>query len=313
MEERKFPKTTGIKATGKCGHDYDKRIALDTLAGSFRTAENIEAVALLIMREQDFARQQDCPTCHALDITEIVQQTEGALTRWLGVEPLPVLTGTKRTIGFAMDIRHQALLRSLSSQRQSGMSVLTGDRFVQVFVLDAVTSKWGTRAPTGPASPDLASLVKGAEALERMGLYGLTFRARYFREEYSHTEVLSDWLIYRHAMLEWMNPFYQQTEASFWIRHHKGTERYQQTSTVAGARYDAFSESLAADIVANTVAWEDRLEAYTAFTAMVGRAGSVERQALAFAEPGSPLPEVLEQMTVMRALTGSDPVPVTPF
>lgn len=313
MEERKFPKTTGIRAEGKCGHEFDTRIPLDQFGGQFRTPENIASVDHLIKRQQDELKKHTCPTCHALDVTEIHQQSEYALTQWLGVDPLPVLKGSKREIGFAMEVRHNALIRMLANRRASGMSLLGESRFVQAFILDAVNAKWGRVPEDAPASPDMIALVKGAESLERMGFYSLTFWSRFFQET-TGAQVLSGWLVYRHAMLETMNLFYVETDASFWIRQQKGNERYlQPRSGVSVASHNAFAESLAADIVAHAAVWEERVEAYAAFRAMLSDHGTVESQALAHSESETPLKDMLEQMSVMRALVGPDRSMYTPF
>jgi hypothetical protein len=314
MEERKFPRTTGIRAEGKCGHEYDKRMPLDSYAGKFRTPENVAKVDAIIKEYQEHLKTSVCPTCHALNSTEMHEQQGAALTRWLGVDPLPELKGTKRTIGFAMEIRHDAMLRLLRSRRQSGMSLLGTSSVVQAFIMDAIEAKWGKfRSEERPASPDIAALMKGAESLERMGFYGLTAFSYAFYRETTCEEVLSDWLLYRHAMLQSTHPLYTETDASYWIRQHKGTARYQVTRVFPSPSYEAFTESMAADVVARTVAWEDRSEAYAAFKAMVSDAGTIEQESLEHSETGTSFKDMLEQMSVMRALAGPDRTKVFPF
>lgn len=316
IEERKFPRTTGIPARGECGHEYSKRIPLDKYSGKFRTPENLKAVEKVVRDEQRAALKAPCPTCNAVEVTAMCAQGESVMARWLGVQPLPELTGTPRTIGFAAEIRHNLFRKLLENGQYRPVSLLSGSRVVESLIMDAVLSKWGQDVDSEP-SEDISALAQDATELRNAGFYNFYYPTSFesmsagVMSAKEVRETLTSWLLLKRIVEQGAFTFYDKTEAQFWIRHHKGTQSWMTDDMRFRGR--PIAEGLAAEIVAKAFPWNNRDDAYSAFVAMMAYTGTVEADALDNADEGTPLKDMLEQMQVMRALSGKDPVVDWPF
>lgn len=285
---RKFPATTGIDLVGACGHPYKTRIKLPGyLAGRTRTAFLEHRLVEVKQLEEEQLKKTDCPDCHAADTLDNVRVNSSVLTDQYGLDMLPHLSGTRRTIAFGEGLRLQAWHEQIAMICQQVHTVAQERNSLSLHLaITALHRLYPDRGAHAPDSP--APFVATAECCPRGPRTPIPERI---------SLRLAEWLLVRHATRANSHMLYGITDASEWISFGKGS----RSGRYSPFRRDMTVEVLPALLVASYRGWADIGAAEQAFQTLLTSATD-SASGFLDALAGKSLPEAMEATTVFAAL-----------
>lgn len=308
---RRYPATTGMSATGRCGHPYRTRLSIPDLFDKVRTADLEAELARVISTQQTVLLERPCPQCASEHTLQQAATAEDQLAAIYELPALPPLPGSVRQQAAGRAVRAQFLF-SVAEAASSGLYWELRS-FGYQFLLEAITQRWGK--PAVATSDEVRLRVsqmlhclrtRGADDLPRSS-EGVSDR--------QVVEGLAAWLIGRfqinsHPTLD------QQRSASEWLLLSK-LPAYRETLSPQPVPPRV---AMAAILVAQYGGWQSPNGAWSAFGTLIGNTSPLSMNILddRASAGGHSMADVLSDISTMEALNGlaGDPFDVgatTPF
>ena len=300
---RVVPKTSGIVATGTCGHEFSHRYPVPApLVG--KPFEGAALEAFLRWREHTAQVMgcADCLDCRASEILGKTRLTFAKWTEWLQVADVPALEpGTFKSLAFAESVRwgvvQERMLQSLRMTRE-----LFNDRSTATHIIDAALrsqwpdEQWVDLAYNHAGSP-AAYFLKERLPRDVLSPIGQLERGG------APQQALALWILSRATWPNEDHILFTERRGSAWIAL-KRSRRLGPGHQVhdVGSRVDA--DVVACRIVVQLGHWKDPMEAWDFFTALRD-VRVAEMVGVAFSEPRShSLLNLVQMGSSMAAISG---------
>lgn len=288
---RKVPKTTGVTATGTCGHGYQRRIALPRyMSGKVADAAAVAEADHFIQGTCEALRSQPCPDCMAaLTLTGI----RGALRTLAEVLDRPVpppLIGTTRQVAFAEGVRSDRFWSAVTARVSLTMDMVGRKSAADDLLTHVLRARFPEVVSVAHVPEDIEQLAEQMRSATRSVMY----LHRNTREAVCWLAV---WLVLR---AEW--------DADWAVFHHSNTRGWITKRRAKDYETPLVLSSLATSVQAAVLTvriggWRTREEAAAMFATLM-REESLLGNLLTTAGPQESLNDLMEQTSVMDALTG---------
>jgi len=248
---RQMPKTTGVLATGSCGHETKERIRVNVW-GDY-TEENF----LKLKKEKEKFLEESfltlCRNCIADEEVSSKNILLKKLTDLLEINDFPELQGSQRMNAFAQGVRFNMARGECLNISNSVKDRLNSNSFVDQILLSTLKKAWpGEEMNIIPA--DIISLSQEVNNLASEPEYGL----RKYEERYDLS--LATWLLLKYRF---PNNFMliSENRSKVWIAISRA--RYgSPLLSIGGIPSQVY---LSAIIVSQFNCWNDRNSAWNAF------------------------------------------------
>lgn len=308
---RMCPKTTSVKATGSCKHEFTARFPVPwNVAGQELTPENAAALAESRERMRVHYSESPCPECIAgLSLTG-VRETARKITDLFDVSPLPHMDGTVRQVSFAESVRLGVLLSHLGRDMWSAAEAITAPSVGEQLMLAGLKATWpGDCWLPRPASDNVRETVERTRTCVRENLFGYWV---HHLDEHESPDMawLAVWVVGRQTILS-AEHLLGDTRIKGWIaRGRSRVSRFQQPAALAEPTRRTMTSAM---LLSWMHGWSNRDEAWTAYQTLRGSDSSL--LSVMEANVGSPTEasDVFEQAAVMDALSRPRTLTFDPF
>ena len=303
---RKYPKTTGITVTGECGHSYVTRLNTPyALIGQPRSPKAEKKLAAAIADTTTYLAKLRCPECGALDDLVEVQDRLRIYSELSSLSELKPMEGTPRMRAFAEELRFEMLDDSITAIQLAILSEAETPYMFLALAADGIRALYPSDQTEYPE--DFKAVA------EKLGAHQPFYRGRQ-RMENSKTPLaankgdgyivsgLAEWLLVRYKFNFIPENALEITDSTRWVKNRKG-----RGTSANGIYGPYFSQKLPLNIVytalltASNPGWKTLEEMEAAFKTLLKRMDRSSHNI--FSEHvGSPLPETVEIVQVMRAL-----------
>lgn len=291
---RVFPSTTSILATGICGHDFKRRIALPSasVGGQERTPSREEELAVFVAQWAAELARQPCTDCACVETRLYAEQTAGSVTAAYGLAPLPAMLGSLKATAFAEELRAHWLREQSELITQTVWAAFTNPSLGLALLLSTVSERF---VPMGPCSGvDVQELQVAADRRAP----GRRPAAGDDSFEDGVQIWLAIWILMRRRAGELTDRLYEALDAPSWVRSARFKNR--NFSVLRVLPID-FEDLVAALLVAKTGGWQQREDAERAFLSLRHPSTSGDLDTLRNSAE-MPLGDALMQVDVIRAL-----------
>lgn len=292
--EKRIKRTAGVKVTGACGHEYASRVSLWPIAGEPATESMLQQREAMIKDLSAGLQTSDCPECVASKNFTEAAKDEQEILEGLGLPSLPELRGTLRQKAWARQERLSMISGIVSEQMWSSATPHLTDAILDA----ALASSFGPQ-PQEFGEP-FQELFLRLRMLINSGSLSLFWGLR--DPKPTDRELLMTWLSVRKSIEELH--ILGEAEARTWILMSKNRRmrlRY-------GPYRPNVNRELAVRMIVGTPGWQDPEQMYAAVNQLLLWADDDDRGLLKV-NAGMVLPEILEQISVMRALKPREDFP----
>jgi hypothetical protein len=291
-----IPWTTGVTGIGSCGHQYGKRVPVPhQLSGFPKTDENMKRFRAFQKSSGKALTRVECPECLA---NQSLRESTGLLTEialLYETEPFPNLDGSARMQAFANSVRSDYVSDILSSAHLEAVRLWAHPSISDQLVVEAITARWSSARVVAP-SGDLADLARavsqvGSERSPVGWVPDTDNDAQQF-----HTMI---WLLGRRQLQAHRWKLAERRSKS-WVTMRRLPILRDRLRPLDPSASDVF----AAMILARSTGWPTRAELWAAFELASGFP-ALTLDALVADRQEMALPELMEELAVVRALTSA--------
>lgn len=289
VPEKRIARTAGVKGTGKCGHEYATRISLWPVAGEPVTPATVDQRSKLIDEAAVLMSTTLCTDCAAQVTHEDAEEEEGILLAGFGLPALPELKGSIRQRAWARAERNSLLVGVVADQMWSVSMPHLSDAFFS----EALTARFGAHSGVYEGA-EFAELFTAMRQMFNSPVLPLFWGSR--EPAPTQQEMIATWLLVRDAVSQLS--ILREDEARRWILFSKSRRMRLRWA----AHHASLNQLLAVKLVVSVPGWENPNQMFTAVQQLMSWANEADR-GMVRGTPNATLPEVLEQIAVMRALS----------
>jgi len=251
---RQMPNTTGVLATGSCGHETKERIRTNVW-GEYNKENllKLEEVKEKFLEESLFVICRDCIANENIENKRILLKK---LTDLLEINDFPELQGSQRMNAFAQEVRFNMTKSECLTISSSVESRLNSNSFVDQILLSTLKKAWPDEE-ISETPADIISLSQEINNLASKPEYGL----KKYKERYDLS--LATWLLLKYRF---PNNFMLTSEnrSKVWI----AISRARYGSPLLSIGEIPSQVYLSAIIISQFNCWSDRDSAWNAFNTL---------------------------------------------
>jgi hypothetical protein len=301
LEQKKFPRTTGLTIQARCGHEYVRRISTGWLGGAFKTADNLKRYSEMLEQQTAWLKESVCLECFAKESLNTTSSQESQFCETLRIDSLPELKGTEKVLAFARSIRARIFADVVYDESRAMSRTFRypslGDRLIIESLYAArVITPVSDRTPMVELTYQFSKLTS-----DFMGVLPAKFGEGQDIPVEIQQRALAMWLVCRHAVLssDLVSDFF---DARWWLMRAKGKYTPPRARNSVGL-FDIpnLRVHTYAMLVARMDCWNDPMDAYRALEMFLGEAEDAPEVFSAAAEE-TPFGELIEQIQIMNAL-----------